>query len=110
MLRRLIMATLPLDAERRAESLVWAAFAARAAHQPDLAAILVEIEQAVRADLAIRLAFTSHNDPPALADALLAVADGLALRMLYAPEERQTLLNALDTALDRLPGVVGCET
>lgn len=38
----------------------------------------------------------------AVADAVIALSDGLALRMLYAPQEPEHLLTALDQALDAL--------
>lgn len=33
---------------------------------------------------------------------MIALSDGLALRLLYAPDDRETLLRALDRALDAL--------
>ncbi|GAA4606184.1 AcrR family transcriptional regulator [Actinoplanes octamycinicus] len=108
-LRRLIDATLPLDAERRAEALVWTAFATFAAHHPPFAEALREIDQAITADLARWLdagradgTLLVHGDPQRVADAIVALSDGIAARLLYHPEAADSLLAALDTTLAAL--------
>ncbi|GAB2874143.1 hypothetical protein GCM10027074_47420 [Streptomyces deserti] len=105
-LRELILTTLPVDAERRAEAVAQLAFAVHAVHHPRLAAIRREVDRDVRRALAAWLEAAGHGGGAgALADALIALSDGLALRMLYAPEEREPLLSALNQALDALvPG------
>ncbi|MFE1770079.1 TetR/AcrR family transcriptional regulator [Streptomyces sp. NPDC059008] len=108
-LRALVLAALPVDAERRAEAAAQLAFAARAAHHPGLGAIRRQVDQDVRTLLADWLASVGHGSGPApaadclaLADGVIALCDGLALRLLYAPDDREALLRALDRALDAL--------
>ncbi|MDQ1018069.1 TetR/AcrR family transcriptional regulator [Streptomyces afghaniensis] len=102
-LRQLILTTLPVDAERRAEATTQLAFAVHAAHHPRLAAIRQRVDQDIRQALAAWLETAGHGGEAAvLADAVIAVSDGLALRMLYTPQEREHLLTVLDRALDAL--------
>ncbi|MFE1175217.1 TetR/AcrR family transcriptional regulator [Streptomyces sp. NPDC058773] len=108
-LRALVLTTLPLDAERRAEAAAQLAFAGRAAHHPGLAAVRRQVDEDVRGALAHWLASAGHGSGPeptadhlARADAVIALSDGLALRLLYAPDEQEALLRALDHALDAL--------
>lgn len=101
-LRELIGATLPLDEERRAEAAAQLAFAVHAAHHPRLAEVRRHVDREVRDALARRLAAAGTVLPTATADALIAVSDGLALRMLYAPGEADALLAALDRAIESL--------
>ncbi|WP_039933228.1 TetR/AcrR family transcriptional regulator [Streptomyces viridochromogenes] len=102
-LRELILTTLPVDAERRAEATAQLAFAVHAAHHPRLAAIRRQVDQDVRQALAAWLETAGHGtDAAAVADAVIALSDGLALRMLYTPQEHERLLVALDRALDAL--------
>ncbi|MFD7457213.1 MULTISPECIES: TetR/AcrR family transcriptional regulator [unclassified Streptomyces] len=109
-LRELILTTLPLDAERRADATAQLAFAVHAAHHPRLAAIRRQVDQDVRQALVTWLESAGHGDNAgAVADAVIALSDGLALRMLYASseQEREGLLTALDRALDVLIGSPG---
>ncbi|WHT20654.1 TetR family transcriptional regulator C-terminal domain-containing protein [Crossiella sp. CA-258035] len=112
LLRDLLLETLPLDAERRAEMIIVTAFTARAAVRADwserlhandrdmrtaTAAYLRTAQEAgqVRADLPV----------PTLADLLLALSDGFALRLLHLPlgaPGSAELLAALDLALREL--------
>ncbi|MEU0194844.1 TetR family transcriptional regulator C-terminal domain-containing protein [Streptomyces afghaniensis] len=102
-LRELILTTLPVDTQRRAEATTQLAFAVHAAHHPRLAAIRHQVDQDIRQALAAWLETAGHSDEAAvLADAVIAVSDGLALRMLYTPQEREHLLTVLDRALDAL--------
>jgi AcrR family transcriptional regulator len=102
-LRELILTTLPVDTERRAEATTQLAFAVHAAHHPRLAAIRHQVDQGIRQALAAWLETAGHTDEAAvLADAVIALSDGLALRMLYTPQEREHLLTVLDRALDAL--------
>ncbi|MFD9035433.1 TetR/AcrR family transcriptional regulator [Streptomyces sp. NPDC059567] len=101
-LRELILTTLPLDDERRAEAAAQLAFAVHAAHHPRLAAIRRQVDHDVRQALVAWLETAACPAPAATADAVIALSDGLALRMLYAPEEHTSLLAALDHALDTL--------
>jgi AcrR family transcriptional regulator len=102
-LRELILATLPLDAERRADATAQLAFAVHAAHHPRLAAIRRQVDQDIRQALAAWLESAGHSaHAGAIADAVIALSDGLALRMLYSAQEHEPLLAALDQALDAL--------
>ncbi|MFC9343779.1 TetR/AcrR family transcriptional regulator [Streptomyces sp. NPDC057020] len=102
-LRDLIRTTLPMDAERRAEAAAQLAFAVHAAHHPRLAAIRQQVDQDIRQALTIWLESAGHaTHAPAVADAVIALSDGLALRMLYTPQQQEHLLTALDHALDTL--------
>ncbi|MEV4949751.1 TetR/AcrR family transcriptional regulator [Streptomyces sp. NPDC053755] len=101
-LRELVLTTLPLDEERRAEAAAQLAFAAQAAHHPRLAAIRRQVDRDVRDALTQWLQAAGCPGPQATADAVIALSDGLALRMLYTPAEHPSLLQALDRALDAL--------
>ncbi|GGY19791.1 TetR/AcrR family transcriptional regulator [Streptomyces djakartensis] len=102
-LRELILTTLPVDADRRAEATAQLAFAVHAAHHPRLAAIRRQVDRDVREALTAWLDSAGHGtDAAAVADAVIALSDGLALRMLYAPQEHEQLLVALERALDAL--------
>lgn len=101
-LRELILTTLPLDEERRAEAAVQLAFGVHAAHHPRLAVIRRQVDHDIRQALAAWLETAGCPEPVATADAVIALSDGLALRMLYATDEHESLLAALDHALDAL--------
>ncbi|MGX1132774.1 AcrR family transcriptional regulator [Streptomyces glaucescens] len=106
-LRELILTTLPLDAERRADATAQLAFAVHAAHHPRLAAIRRQVDQDVRQALVTWLESAGHGENAgAVADAVIALSDGLALRMLYtsSEQEHEALLTALDRALEALIG------
>lgn len=102
--------TLPLDPQRRREGLVWTSYLLRAATDDTLGDLPRRLDRAVREALASDLAVArasgvlrSKTDPHLLADALLALVDGIAMRMLYTPEiEHDALLAALDTGLHAL--------
>src|SRR5262249_47547298 len=87
-LRRYLLAYLPLDAERRAHALVWAAFAGYAAYDQPTAAACREVDAEVRDALAgfIASCAAPDLDPYLAADLLLAATDGIALRLLYGAE------------------------
>jgi AcrR family transcriptional regulator len=110
-LRALILTTLPVDAERRAEATAQLAFAVHATHHPRPAAIRRQVDEDVRQALAAWLEVAGYGaHATAVADAVIALSDGLALRMLYAPQEHEHLLTVLDHALDVLlpdPPVMG---
>lgn len=108
-LRRLVLTTLPLDDARHAEATVRFAFVTRAVHHPGLAATQREIDTDIRAALADWLgsaALPAHgrDECEHIADAVIALSDGLAMRMLYTPDARAELLPALDNALRALLG------
>jgi AcrR family transcriptional regulator len=102
-LRELVCAGLPLDPERRAEATVWFSYAVAAVHEPRLAAVLAEIDAEVLAALAAWLEeIGAPGDPHAVARAVVAVSDGLALTMLHQPDTTEACLAALDVTLTAL--------
>lgn len=101
--------TLPLDRERRAEGLVWAAFCLRAAHRPTMAAVVIEHDRSVLVAIEEALAAARRSgvvrgdlDAPAVAHAIVAVTDGMATRLLYDPSVQATLVAALRVTVARL--------
>jgi AcrR family transcriptional regulator len=108
-LRAHLLLTLPLTPEDTPDTLIWTAFAGRAAHEPGLAATIRTTDDAARADIISLITAARHNgeasghtDPAALADAVIAVADGLALRLLYTPDRAADMVQALDALLDQI--------
>jgi AcrR family transcriptional regulator len=110
---RAALETLPLNPARRSEGLVWTSYLLRAAVDDTLSDLPRQLDQAMHEALAGELAaaqaagdLRSDADPPQLADALLALVDGIALRMLYTPTAgHDALLAALSAGLDALLGV-----
>ena len=102
--------TLPLDLVRRRETLVWTAFLLRAATDDTLGNLPRELDHVVQAALELELreaqtsgALRSTEDVKAIAAALVALVDGIAVRMLYTPQqEHPALLAALDVGLRAL--------
>src|SRR5699024_7626876 len=95
-----IAQTLPLDDISRAEALVWSEFTARAAFNPRLAQILLEVDKEISRDLETTLQdrqkaelLDQHLDITTSVTLILALADGIAMRMLYDP--------SMDAALAR---------
>jgi AcrR family transcriptional regulator len=97
-LRRLLVAYLPLDDDRRRHAVVWANYAVHAANDPETAAAARAVDEEVRVALADLI-----QRPDPVVDAILAVADGLNLRLLYGTPPTP-ILAALDAALDALVG------
>ena len=108
--RRAALETLPLDATRRAEGLVWTSYLLRAAVDDSLADLPQWLDAAVHEVLAddLRDAQSAGElrpdaEPDALADAVVALVDGVAIRMLYSPAEtHDALVAALDAGLEAL--------
>lgn len=102
--------TLPVDPTRRREGLVWTSYLLRAAIDDTLSDLPRQLDQAVHEILVSELTdaravghLGSQTDPRQLADALLALIDGIAIRMLYTPEsEHPALLAALKAGLRAL--------
>ncbi|WP_337062399.1 TetR/AcrR family transcriptional regulator [Kineococcus sp. G2] len=94
-LAALVEETLPLDAHRREESLVWTAFALEGARTPWIADVLRTQDDTVTADLAPLVG----ED---VARAVTALADGFAVRLLYDPGAADAVRAALRTALTAL--------
>ncbi|WP_106213821.1 TetR/AcrR family transcriptional regulator [Glaciihabitans tibetensis] len=88
----LVMATLPLDDERRSACLVGIAFADRAPFDPKIAVTLASWDNELRSRLTL-LARRAHEEgelsramsADALSRAVLAFAAGLASQLLYDP-------------------------
>ncbi|MEV4192425.1 TetR family transcriptional regulator C-terminal domain-containing protein [Streptomyces toxytricini] len=71
-------------------------------HHPRLAAIRGQVDRDVRDALTAWLEHAACPHAGAAADAVIALGDGLALRMLYDPDDHESLLDALDRTLDAL--------
>ncbi|MEP6561931.1 MAG: TetR/AcrR family transcriptional regulator [Nakamurella sp.] len=108
-IQAMIEQTLPLDSQRRDESKVWASLTIRAVDVPWIAHLLIEQDRQVIDALAglLRAAqgtgeITADSEPVALAGALVALADGLAVRLLYDPSARPAVLAALAVGTEHL--------
>ncbi|MFD9941140.1 TetR/AcrR family transcriptional regulator [Nonomuraea sp. NPDC059023] len=107
MLRTVILAVLPLDAARRGEALVWAAFYAQAAARPDFAAAIAEVTRESRGLLLVALRLAEEcgrlrpgQDHEALAQLIMAVMDGLMWAILVDPDGvRGRHLDAVDATV-----------
>jgi len=93
----LVMATLPLDADRRSACLIGIAFSDRAPFDPNIAESLQAWDQELRTRLGM-LAGRAHAegeldrriDGERLARSVLAFAAGLASQLLYDPIDEET--------------------
>jgi len=105
-LHRYLVASLPLDDVRRAEVLVRHAFADKGVRDDQYARVLRDQDRdigRVVADLLAGSDEVRHDvDPLVLADAVLALADGFAARMLYTRDQDEALLLAMEVALSGL--------
>lgn len=98
--RGLLLDALPLDEQRRTESLVWSALTDRAGRSPEVADVVRTVDAHAHTELTRLLTEAHLDDPPGAATLLIAVCDGLATRLTYDPSERDTAVAVLDTALD----------
>ena len=103
---RLVLATLPLDPERRSAVLVGVAFADRAPFDPSIAATLAAGDSDLRSRLAQLFARAQHEgelaasvDRDRLARSILALASGLAAQLLYDPVTDDEAAALLDQAI-----------
>lgn len=100
-----VLATLPLDAERRAAIVVGVAFADRAPFDERIAASIRASDEGIRTQLMRLFAWrrsegelVARLDNDALARTILAFAGGLAAQLLYDPQpvnEVETLVEAV---------------
>lgn len=111
LVRALLVAMVPTDAEGRFEAPLWVAFLARAVVDPILAGPLRHGGDALVGFAADRLRsaqeageVTSWIDPEQEAASLFALADGLMIRTLLDPDQTAAALAALDYHLDRIFG------
>lgn len=88
----LVMATLPIDRERRAAVIVGVAFADRAPFDEKIAATIRSSDEAIRNQLERLFAWRraegelrAHLDDDSLARTILAFSTGLASQLLYDP-------------------------
>lgn len=105
----LLISILPLDEDRRAAQRQGDAFAEWALTQPPVAGAIAESDQQVRALLASLVArarseeeVPAHVDPGVTSWAVLALGQGLASQLLYAPEAENEIRLRLDAALGAL--------
>jgi AcrR family transcriptional regulator len=111
LVRALLTQILPLDHTRRLEGHVFLAFLAYAAVKPEITGPLRDSNEEMHAFIAeqIRSAQATNKtairiDPGHAATALLALIDGLSLRLLARRYPAQTALDALDAHLAALFG------
>jgi AcrR family transcriptional regulator len=111
LLRALLVAMLPADAEGRFEGPLWVAFMARAVAEPSLAGTLRQGGEALTGHAArlLREAQAAGEaaasiDPEREVLSLFALADGLMIRTLLDPRQITAALAALDYHLDRIFG------
>lgn len=107
----LVAATLPLDEPSRQDTLVLHEFAVCAARNETFAERLRAVDRAVLDDLGSLLdryacsgALPADSVTDDAAAALLALGDGLAMRLLYSPDERDAVLLALRAGVAALLG------
>jgi AcrR family transcriptional regulator len=109
MLRTLLLAMLPLDDDGRFEAPLWVAFLARAVHARPLAELLRQAARLLTEVLVDRLRSAGEAgelapgvEPERAALTLLALADGLMLRLLLDPASMKMAVAAVEDSLDRL--------
>lgn len=99
--RAMLMAALPLDAERRAEVRIWFSFLGLALARPELAAEQRDAYRRWRAALADALRERGHADPQGDATALIALVDGLSVQAAFEPRSlpARRLVELVDESL-----------
>lgn len=109
MLRTLLVAMLPLDDESRFEAPLWVAFLARAVHAAPLADLLRQDGRQMSEFLIDRLRAARDAgelapgvEPQRAALTVLALTDGLMLRVLIDPASGPVAIQALDDELHRM--------
>lgn len=109
--RAALTQALPLDTRRRREAAVWFGHLDRARHRPAIAAVAREHYRRWTAALAAQVAaaWPSAPDPHAIADELIALVDGVAVRALAMPSmlHRDAQLALLDAGLGRVDVTAG---
>ncbi|GAA5108491.1 TetR/AcrR family transcriptional regulator [Nocardia iowensis] len=109
LVRALLVEMMPVGAHARAEMPMWIAFFARAVVEPRMADPLREGTRALHAFVAEQVGKAcsdgeSAADPAREAEILLALADGLMMRLMVGGIEADAALAALDHQLDRAFG------
>lgn len=111
-LAEMVEQTLPLDQTRRNEAKVWSALTRRAVDVSWMADIFIAQDRMVLdqlrsalTDAQDRALVPAHTDPTAVATIIVALADGLAARLLYHPESEPEARRALRYALASLLGI-----
>ncbi|WP_188667888.1 TetR/AcrR family transcriptional regulator [Tersicoccus solisilvae] len=105
----LLLGILPLDARRRATQRQGDAFAQQALTDPAIAAAIADSDAEVRGLLASLVTraraegeVPAHVDPVTTAWAVLALAQGLAMQLLYRPEPEADVRVRLDATVAAL--------
>lgn len=108
-LTRLMLGTLPLDADRRAAVVAGTAFADRAAFDDDIAAAIRARNDAIRSQLERLCAWRraegelhARLSDAQIVRALLAFAGGLAAELLYTPADPADITELVDTTVTAL--------
>ncbi|GAA5078285.1 TetR/AcrR family transcriptional regulator [Thermocatellispora tengchongensis] len=104
-LRAIALELLPLDEERAVEARLAAAFTARAAADPDLAAVFREQYALLHTLVADQFRRAGVSDADADARELLCLVEGLRTERLLGQADDDAILALLDRALDRLPAL-----
>ncbi|MGP4968973.1 TetR/AcrR family transcriptional regulator [Glutamicibacter ardleyensis] len=99
---RLVEETLPLDQQRTEEAIAWNAFAAEAIYTPWIAEILIGQDQLVSDQLVEALRSFGAAQPEAAAAGIIAVSDGLTLRLLYDPKRAAEFCTVLRPIINHL--------
>ncbi len=98
--RTLLLDAMPLDPDRRTEALVWSALTDRAGRSPVVAELVRAVDADALTGLTELLEAAGIADPGRAATLLIAVCDGLAVRLTYDPTAAEAALRAFDDALD----------
>lgn len=105
----LVIATLPLDTDRRSASLIGVALSDRAPFDAELAQSLKTSDDELRAKLALLTGRAiaegevhASVQPPLLARAIVALMAGLAGQLLYDPQPEEAVRTMLASTIDSL--------
>lgn len=106
-LRDLICHALPVSDYQKVGLTVWCAYLAHSAVDAEIAAVLIEAKRGQAEGAAELLRELGVRDPEAVADRLVALADGLGVRVLTGDLSAERALALLDTELASAEHPVG---
>lgn len=102
--RALLLDAIPLDEQRREESMVWSALVDRAARSLEVGAAIRALDAEALGGLTEVLDYAGIPTPGRAAALLLAVCDGLATRATYNPDAAEQACEVIDEALNAVFG------